>query len=113
MAVRKKVFRGDRLKQTREVQQFTQDELNQQLGFGNTQIHRYETGKAEPSLDALVRITIATGVTSDYLLGLAETPDNNLPASDLTLAEKQMITAYRSGDVQRVLCILIGQKPID
>lgn len=111
MADRSKVFRGDRLKKIRESKNLTQDDLNNMLSLGNTQIHRYETGKAEPSPDVLVRISRAIGVTTDYLLGLVDNPFENLQEGDLSPVERKLLTAFRTGEFRDLMRIAAEAEP--
>lgn len=98
MDERKQVFRGQRLKEVRERRGFTQDDLQSRLGFGNTQIHRYETGKSEPSPEALVKLSKELNVTADYLLGLVDNPNEYLTDEPLTPGEARLIALIRSQD---------------
>lgn len=105
MADRKRIFRGDRLKQIRENRGLTQDDLNTRLGFGAAQIYRYETGKADPSPDVLARIAVELEVTTDWLLGLVATPNEHLQGKDLSAAERKLLSAFRRGDLRGLMRI--------
>lgn len=104
--MRKRVFRGDRLRQIREKRGMTQDELGEQLGFGQSQMNKYETGKSEPTPEVITRLATELQVTADYLLGLVEKPDERLRERDLTPDEQRLLTAFRRGDLQQALRIL-------
>lgn len=124
MAERKRIFRGDRLKLIRENRGLTQDDLNTRLGFGPAQIYRYETGKADPSSEILVRIARELEVTTDWLLGLVDTPNELLQEKDLSSAERKLLSAFRRGDLRDLMRIAAedtqpddemnvpGQKPV-
>jgi transcriptional regulator with XRE-family HTH domain len=103
MPERKKVFKGDRLREIRNQRGITQEELNNRLGFGPTQVHRYETGQADPSPDVLVRIARELEVTTDYLLGLVSEPTDHLAEQSLTATERKLLSAYRRGDWQELM----------
>lgn len=105
MADRKRIFRGDRLKLIRENRGLTQDDLNNRLGFGPAQIYRYETGKADPSPEILVRIAVELEVTTDWLLGLVSQPKENLQEKDLSNAERKLLSAFRRGDLRDLMRI--------
>ena len=98
MPDRKKIFRGDRLREIREKRNLTQDDLNSRLGFGGTQVYRYETGKADPSPEILVRLARELEVTVDYLLGLVDAPSAHLEESELSSIERKLLSAFRRGD---------------
>lgn len=109
MADRKKIFRGDRLKLIRENRGLTQDDLNSRLGFGPAQIYRYETGKADPSPEVLVRIARELEVSTDWLLGLVATPTEYLQEQGISADERKLLSAYRSGDLRNAMRILAEQ----
>lgn len=105
MADRKRIFRGDRLKIIREQLNLTQDELNSRIGLGPSQIYRYETSKADPSPEILVRIAVELEVTTDWLLGLVDDPNSHLEEADLTPAERKLLAAFRRGDLRDLMRI--------
>ena len=103
--VRRKVFQGERLRSLREARGLSQDDMEERLALGNGQLYRYETGKAEPSAEVLVRIAEEFEVTVDYLLGLVESPHDNLSAQDLSAEEQELLAAFRRGDLRRLMRI--------
>jgi|CXWL01.1.fsa_nt_gi transcriptional regulator with XRE-family HTH domain len=105
MKERKKIFRGDRLKQIREVRGFTQDELESRLKLGNTTIYRYEKGDAEPSPVVIGGIARELEVTADYLLGLVDDPSAHLEESELSSIERKLLSAFRRGDLRDLMKI--------
>lgn len=48
----------------------TQRELSKKTGIPRSSVSRYARGYAIPRIDALAKITKATGATGDYLLGI-------------------------------------------
>ena len=96
--MRKQVFRGDRLKVIRETRNLTQDDVAQRTEMTNVQVYRYETGKAEPSPEVMVRLALALEVTTDYLLGLVDRPNDYLTPKDLTPDELRLLSAFRRKD---------------
>lgn len=60
---------NERLKELREQNQLTQEQLAKKSGVSSRMIQRYEYGKSRPRLDAAEKIAIALGVTTDELLG--------------------------------------------
>ena len=57
-----------RLAQLRKDKGLTQDALASAAGINVSQIKRYETGASQPGLDALRKLAIALGVSTDLLL---------------------------------------------
>jgi transcriptional regulator with XRE-family HTH domain len=63
---------GARLKLLRERQHLSTTRLAHRAGIDFMQIHRYEKGKTQPTLDSAVRIARALGITVDELASDAE-----------------------------------------
>lgn len=103
MTDRKRIFRGDRLRQIREKRELTQDELAARAGFGQSQINKYENGKTDPTSDVLARLAHELEVSSDWLLGLTDSPSDFLKESDLTPAERKLLSAWRRGDFKELM----------
>ncbi len=61
-----------RLKEIRIENGFTQQKIAEELGIKQQSYARYELGRGEPSLLTLVKIAKIFGVTTDYLLGIAD-----------------------------------------
>lgn len=59
------------LKVLRELRGLTQAELGSRAGIGAASVSHFETGQRAPSLDSLVKLADALGVTTDALLGRA------------------------------------------
>ena len=102
---RKRIFRGDRLREIRERRGLTQEDLNKRLGFGAVQVHKYETGKSDPSPDVLIRLVKELEVSSDWLLGLVDSPNETVEESTLSPLEYKLLSAYRRGDLREVMRI--------
>jgi transcriptional regulator with XRE-family HTH domain len=85
----------DRLRDTRESKGFSQRELARLCGLGENQVHRYETGKSDPSATHLRLIADKLGVSTDYLLGLSNEPHGRLVHSDLDNNELEVVETYR------------------
>jgi transcriptional regulator with XRE-family HTH domain len=91
-------MRGDRLRDLREKQGKTQDELAEQLGIASLQIYRYENGKTRPDGDTVARIAVALNTSTDYLLGLTDDPiPMGVFQSKLSVKERAIIIALRQG----------------
>lgn len=106
---RKRIFRGDRLREVREAQNLSQDDLSIRLGLGGAQMHRYETGKSDPSPEVMVRLAKELDVTTDYLLGLVDDPNTNLHEEDLSPDERRLLAAYRRGDLRSAMQVLVSE----
>ncbi len=58
----------DQLARIRKEEGFTQKDLADLVEFHQSQIHRYESGASQPTLDALRKLALALGVTTDELV---------------------------------------------
>lgn len=58
-----------RLRQLRKSHGQKQKQLADLLGVSQMQISRYESGKQEPNIKALIKLANYYGVTIDYLVG--------------------------------------------
>lgn len=74
-----------KLKELRKSANLKQQELAQILNLDTSSISKYETGKATPSPDVLLKVANYFHVTTDYLLNnetkLNEEEQNNIPLS--------------------------------
>ena len=61
-----------RLKAERQSSGLTQRHMAERLNIAHPSYIRYENGKAEPSLENLVKIAEIFDVSVDYLLGRAD-----------------------------------------
>lgn len=111
MADRKRIFRGDRLRALREARQLTQDELADLVGFGQSQLNKYENNKSEPTLEIISRLAREFGVTSDYLLGLVDNPNDSLQPQDLSPLEHKLLAAFRRGDLRELMRVAAEETP--
>lgn len=58
----------DRLARIRRLKGLTQKELADRVELHQSQIHRYESGASQPTLDALRKLALALAVTADELV---------------------------------------------
>lgn len=63
---------NERLKELREKNNLTQEQLAKKSGVSSRMIQRYEYGTSRPRLDAADKIAKALNVTTDELLGNAD-----------------------------------------
>lgn len=64
-----------RLKDIRELRGFTQAALGKEAGLPSTTISHFESDSRKPSFDNLRRLSKVLCVSTDYLMGLVDTPD--------------------------------------
>lgn len=84
---------GARLRALRERAKMTQEELAQALDVAFQQVHRWESGKNDPSADKIAQMARLFNVTSDYLLGLSDRTTISL--DDLTDEEREVVELLR------------------
>ena len=58
----------ERLATLRKARGLTQLALADQVGIAVLQVHRYESGTSQPTLDVIRRLAIALGVSADMLV---------------------------------------------
>ena len=63
---------GDKLKRLRESREWSQAELARRSGITKSAISTYELDMRTPSADVVRALSKVFGVSSDYLLGIAE-----------------------------------------
>ena len=63
---------GDVLRELLEEQDLSQKQLAEILNTTNSSICDWESGRAEPNIEMLIRISEFFGVSVDYLLGLED-----------------------------------------
>lgn len=73
---------SDRLVSFRKGKSLTQQALADRVGIHVIQIHRYESGASQPSLEVIKKLAVALSVTTDVLLFDAE---ERGPSDDLRL----------------------------
>lgn len=67
-----KIILGERLKELREEQGYTQRQIADILGVNSVTYLHYEKEQREPPLSLIVDIAVFYGVSVDYLLGLKD-----------------------------------------
>ena len=89
-------FKGNRLRAKREAIELTQQELAERIGVRKAQISHYENGKAEPSAGVLANMAQVLSVTTDYLLGVVDTPNEHLSRGELSSDELYVLELWRT-----------------
>lgn len=97
-----------RLKQARGKRGLTQADLSKEAGLPSTTISHFESGSRKPSFDNLRRLTKVLGVSTDYLMGIVDTPDATGAATRIarhlgnaTESEIQMLEAVAKSLAER------------
>lgn len=99
---------GDRLRKAREAMNYTQEELASVIGSGSKEIWRYENGKSRPTSDTIAKIAQELNISSDYLLGISDDPKPGLAISELSVKEKLIVIALRSGDKYGAIELIVN-----
>lgn len=81
-----KVLLGQRIARLRKNKNLSQADLAKIINIGTSTLGMYETGKREPNNEMLSRIADYFNVTTDYLLGRAESNNDELAWQDLGMA---------------------------
>jgi transcriptional regulator with XRE-family HTH domain len=89
-------FVGTRLRERREAVGLRQHELADRIGVRKAQISLYENGKAEPGAGVLANMAKELSVTTDYLLGLVDTPNDHITRSQLSRDELYVLELWRN-----------------
>ncbi len=66
---KRQVF-GERLKALRAEKNIGQNLLAKELKISNASVSYWETGKQEPTAEAIFKLAIYFNVSADYLLGI-------------------------------------------
>ena len=74
---------GKRMRDRRRGLGVTQAQLAETAGTAQARISQIENGESEPSIDVLMRLARALGVTTDYLLGRVDDPEANAQADPI------------------------------
>lgn len=61
-----------RLRQLRNEARLTQAQLAKELNYGYTAIANYESGRNQPSIEGLIKLSQVFHVSVDYLLGTTD-----------------------------------------
>ena len=91
----------DTLRELRTEKNMTQKELSEQLDLSKNTVCEYEKGRAEPSLETLLKLSAIFGVSVDYLLGRSDdfgnvTVTTASPSAVLTPDEQEILETYRN-----------------
>ena len=93
-----------RLVKLRREHLLTQPQMADRVGLHVNQIRRYESGSAQPSLEALKKIAIAMSITTDWLI-FGE--DERGPDDDLRL-QFEAVSQFSEDDKRAIKALLEG-----
>jgi|SRR5215471_16971904 len=103
---RLKLF-GQRLQQLRKREQLSQKDFAQRLGAESGQhIGRIEQGKGKPSLDLLLQLVEAFGVSLDEMLGLGRSTTNTVAGNPLMCAWDHSVVFFGVPDPTQLQTIV-------
>lgn len=88
---------GDRLRWLRSHADLSQADVAEQIGMSESQVLKWENGKAEPDAKSLRKLAGMFGVTTDYILGLTDNPRGYMD-TDLSASEWAIIRAVREAN---------------
>lgn len=103
MAENDTVFKGERLRKVRKSIGMKQAPFAELVDIDQSKISMYETGKADPNLETLIKLAKTLGVSSDYFLGLVDNPGQRLTDSELSPREYQLVIAHRQKDLRYLM----------
>lgn len=85
---------GSRIKKYRSALKMTQADLAHRLGITGAAVSSYENGSRLPSYEVLVKLSNILGVTTDELLGCAQSGTEHMDVSGLTSLQKSRIAEH-------------------
>ena len=88
----------NRIKELREENNLSQEELASELGLSKGIISLYEQGKRKPSLDVLIQLSDFFKVTLDYLLCRTNDRNNILESVEIAASTKNGIDLSKVSD---------------
>lgn len=88
-------FRPDRLRDRLAAKKLSQTELSKEMHTTQQHISSWIRGQKSPTANKLEQLARLLGVSSDWLLGLTNSPSPRITEADLTEDERRMIQLYR------------------
>ncbi|HEX6593369.1 MAG TPA: helix-turn-helix transcriptional regulator [Bacillota bacterium] len=103
----------ERLKDLRIEHGLKQEEIAKKLNISTSAYGYYEQGRNEPSLETLCQIAKTYSVSTDYLLGLTNTPKQKVYSisDELTFVDQEMAAIQHMK--QRSLLEEISKDPVE
>lgn len=96
-------LRGDRVRQFREARGWTLEDFAREMKSTVRQVYRYEKEERDYGGEVVAVLARLFDTTTDYLLGLSDSPDPLLVEMDLSDEERQLIMALRRGQDKRAV----------
>lgn len=87
---------NDKIKFLRQEADFTKEDLSKRLGVSTMTVRNWEAGVKTPSTTSIIDLADLFGVSTDYILGVASTPEPS--GLNLNRTEITLITNYRELD---------------
>lgn len=84
---------GDKIREARKRNHYTQEQLANMVGVKKNTITGYEKNVREPSLEMTKKLAQALGVSSDYLIGITNSP---MPVTYISLEDAEILAAAHS-----------------
>lgn len=94
---------GNRLRDARAEMGLSQEDLADRADVALRQYQRYEAGVNDPAADVIARLSKVLNCTTDYLLGLTDSPTQVISEGDLSPDERELIRAYRQKRAGKLL----------
>lgn len=88
----------NRIKSLRNAIGMKQSELAEIVKYRQNTVSNWETGRSDPPLDALERMSSAFNVSIDYILGRDEKALSPTPSVESDSARSQLIAAFWGGE---------------
>ena len=96
---------GDRLRWLRNRAQLSQSEVAEQIGMSESQVLKWENNRAEPDAKSIRKLAGLFGVTSDYILGLADNPRGYMDI-DIMADEWAIFRALRDASFSNFMALV-------
>lgn len=99
---------GTRIKEAREKNDITQEQLAEMVGLSSTHISVIERGVKAPKLETFIKIANALNVTSDALL--LDVLDNSLQITANELSKQiERLSPEEQRKILKVVRVLVGE----
>ncbi len=91
----------DRILVLQEERNLTNKDIEVGAGLANASVSQWKKGKGKPSLENIIKVATYFQVTTDYLLGLSDTPVNTpIAEKSLTEEEQLLLDAFHCASTQ-------------
>ena len=84
----------ERLKELRETKKLSQVKLGMMLSVAQETISGYEIGRAQPSVDMLIKLADVLGASVDYILERTDVK-TVIKTAELSEQETELLTLFR------------------